>query len=314
MAKPGFPSKPSTRAVCILGVACGLGARDGRCRDGPDVLRAGDFVARLAARGLEVSWSQTLRPAAPESLPVAERLAELMDRLCGAVRREVSAGRRPVVLGGDHTCAIGAWRGMRLALQEQGPLGLIWIDAHLDAHTPQTSPSGAYHGMPLAVLLGQGGPPLVGKETPLLPQHVCVVGARDFEPEEAALLLRLGVRVFPMEEIRCRGLTEVMAEALERVSRDTAGFGISIDVDALDPREAPAVGTPAPEGIAALELAAALRGIGDNPAFLGLEIAEFNPHLDRGRATEKVILQLIESAFEIPGLTLPAIAMEREFG
>lgn len=314
MLKPASPSRQTMRAARIVGVACGLGARDGRCRDGPDVLRAADFVERLTARGLDISWKQTLRPAAPEPLPAAERLAELMDRLCAEVRSIAEAGQRLVVLGGDHTCAIGAWKGISLALRDRGPLGLIWIDAHLDAHTPRTSPSGAYHGMPLAVLLGHGDPLLVGSEKILAPQHVCVVGARDFEPEEAALLLRLGVRVFPMEEIRRRGLTEVMAEALELVSRETAGFGVSIDLDALDPRDAPAVGTPAPDGITAHELAAALRGIGENPAFLGLEIAEFNPHLDRGRATEEVILQLIESAFEMPALTLPAIAMEREFG
>ncbi len=312
MQKPTL--QRTARAARIIGVASGLGARDGRCRDGPDALQASGIAADLQSHGLDVSWKETLRPAAPEHLPAAERLAELMDRLAGETRSVAAAGQRLVVLGGDHSCAIGTWSGVSLALKDMGPLGLIWIDAHLDAHTPKTSPSGAIHGMPLALLLGHGDPLLVPKEGGLRPQHVCVVGARDFEPEEAALLLRLGVRVFPMEEIRRRGFSEVMAEALELAARKTAGFGISIDLDALDPRDAPAVSTPAPDGIPARKLIAALRRIAANPAFVALEITEFNPHLDRDFATLSVVRELVESALKTPALGLPAIATEQEFG
>ncbi|MBI2313748.1 MAG: ornithine--oxo-acid transaminase [Betaproteobacteria bacterium] len=313
MVLPTFHTS-SPRTARVIGVASGLGARDQRCEDGPDALEGGGFISHLQSRGVDISWKQTLRPGRAGGWSATEKLAALFDHLARETRNVVLAGERPVVLGGDHSCAVGTWKGVNLALGGRNPLGLIWIDAHLDAHTPRTSPSGAVHGMPLALLLGYGDPLLTPKEGTLRPEQVCVIGARDFEPEEASLLLWLGVRVFPMEEVRHRGLAAVMAEALDRAGRGSAGFGLTIDLDGLDPRDAPAVGTPVPDGISGRELTAALRGLGSHPAFVALEIAEFNPHLDREGVTARLVEDLTASALHVPALSMPAIAAEQAYG
>ena len=135
----------------------------------------------------------------------------------------------PLVLGGDHSIAMGTWRGVANAVD--GKLGLLWIDAHLDAHTPETSHSGKLHGMPLAALLGQTGDALCEPGAALAPEHVCVVGVRSFEPEEAALASALGVRIYTIAEIERRGLGEVLREAAARVQTGTAAYGITRDLD-----------------------------------------------------------------------------------
>jgi arginase len=202
----------------------------------------------------------------------------------------------PLVLGGDHSCAIGTWKGIARALAPRGPLGLVWLDAHLDAHTPATTPSGMLHGMPVACLLGHGDPRLaLDRRQALDPRRICMVGARSFEAEEAALLNRLGVRVFPMRELKRRGLGEVMEEALA-IARDGAGgYGVSLDLDALDPRDAPGVGIAVRGGIRASELRRALARLGRDPALGALEIAEYNPYCDRNGVTARLVAEIIES-------------------
>jgi len=185
---------------------------------------------------------------------------------------------------------MGTWRGVAKAAR--GPIGLLWIDAHLDAHTPQTTPSGRLHGMPLAALLGQGGDALCVRDAVVAPEHVCVVGVRSFEPDEAELLAALGVRVYTMQEIDQRGAKEVFAEALERVRGGTVGYGITLDLDALDPVDAPAVTTPAAGGLRAASLLPILADIARTAEPLAVEIAEYNPHIDRGGATARLIEEL----------------------
>jgi hypothetical protein len=160
--------------------------------------------------------------------------------------------------------ATGTWSGAAAALRPRGALGLLWIDAHMDAHRPHTSPSGNLHGMPLACLLGHGEPALatLAGAPALAPAHVCLVGVRSYEAEEAQLLEQLGVRVFLMDEVRRRGLPAVLREAHAVVTRGTAGFGVTLDVDAVDPQEAPGVGTPAPGGLRAGSLLAELERLG----------------------------------------------------
>jgi arginase len=165
----------------------------------------------------------------------------------------------------------------------------------MDSHTPETSPSGALHGMPLACLLGYGITTLtgIGNHPPqLLPQHVCLIGVRSFEPAEAALLDHLKVRVFKMGEIRQRGIDAVITDALHIVLQDTAGFGISIDLDALDPREDPGVGSPVSDGLLGNELLTGLQSLQQHPALLGLELMEYNPHRDHDRVTANMALAL----------------------
>jgi ornithine--oxo-acid transaminase len=286
-----------SRTLRIVGVACGHGAPDRRCEAGPDALRGAKLTARLRARGFRAVWSDTIRPAAAEGDPV-RAVAATCRRLAHRVEAIVARGELAVVLGGDHSCAIGTWKGAARALAPRGALGLVWVDAHMDAHTPETTPSGALHGMPLACLLGFGDPALTGVAggIRLDPQRVCLVGVRSFEPEEAQLLRRLGVRVYPMEEVARRGLETVMREALERACEASAGFGITIDLDALDPRDAPGVTTPVPGGIAIAELAAALTQLARHPALVAIEIVEYNPQRDRSGATAAHVAEILEAA------------------
>ncbi len=300
------------RSARIVGAASSWGAGDRGCEAGPAALQQHGLAPRLQARGTRISWDVTLEPAAgADESSATTVVAEFCRRLAREVTRVASAGDLAVVIGGDHSCAIGTWNALRDALR--GSLGLIWVDAHLDAHTPETSPSGALHGMPLACLLGYGEPSLAqfsGAQPALLPAHVCVIGARDHEKEEAALLQRLGVRVFGMEEIARKGLGAVLFEALQIVQHGTAGFGITIDLDAIDPRDAPAVSTPAPGGIRGNELADALRLIQGNPRLAAIELAEFNPALDRDGRTARLATELL-AALVTP---LPAaIALTRRY-
>lgn len=191
---------------------------------------------------------------------------------------------------------------MRRSLDSGQRLGLVWIDAHMDSHTLQSSPSQNIHGMPLACLLGHGDPRLIGIApvgAKLLPADVCLIGVRSFEAAEAALLRALGVRVYFIDEVRRRGLPEVFAEALRRVREGTAGYGISIDLDALDPAEGPGVGTPVSGGLARAELTAALALADGDERLLALEIVEYNPYRDEGFVTARAIHDLCRSLMEI---------------
>ncbi len=280
----------------IIGAASGAGASDPGTAEGPDALRRYRVFHDTPLQHLE--WDAILRvPREARDTPL-HAVATLGTRLAAKVESVLQAGHFPLVVGGDHSCAIGTWSGVHHALADRGPLGLIWIDAHLDSHTFATTPSGHIHGMPLAVLLGHGDAALTtigGPETKLHPEHVCLIGVRSFEANEAALLQRLGVRVFDMGEIRRRGLAAVFDEALSIVGGGTAGFGISVDLDALDPEEGPGVGTPVADGLSRAELAAALSRLRCEPAFVAMEIAEYNPHRDRGHATADAAGALIEA-------------------
>lgn len=288
------------KTVRIIGAASGWGARDRRCQAGPDSLRYHyGLVSRLRQQGIPISWEDTVRP--PVNSDSAITAVQLFcTELSQVISRVITRGELFAVLGGDHSCAIGTWSGAAQVRQEAGPVGLIWIDAHMDAHLPETSPSGALHGMPVACLLGLGMPQLTtiaGYGPKLLPAHVVLIGVRSFEREEHQLLRQLGVKIFFMDEVRRRGFSQVFQEALERVQDGTAGFGISIDLDAIDPEEAPAVGSPVPRGIAKKELVAFLQQISSDSRFLGLEIAEYNPVLDEEQLTASLICELLASAF-----------------
>jgi ornithine--oxo-acid transaminase len=277
------------RKIALIGAAVGCGATDPRCASGPDVLRRSDLLVRLWAGGLDPVWDATL--TAPDGPDPASSIGNLAGRLAARVQGAIERGAFPLVVGGDHSCALGTWAGVAAALRPHGALGLIWIDAHMDAHTPGTSPSSALHGMPLACLLGEGPPALAqtADAAPLSPRHVCLVGVRSFEAAEAQLLERLGVRIFFMDEVRARGIADVLAEAHAIVSSGTAGFGITIDVDVLDPLEAPGTGTPAPGGMRTDRLAEALAQMADDPRLIAAEIAEYNPELDKDGRTAKAV-------------------------
>lgn len=287
------------KTLNIVGYAYGQAAGDPGCADGPDCFKASADYHSLLTQYPAATWDDTFYPTpgiSDKLLQTRNICQKLADKTCELTLND----QRFVVLGGDHSCAIGTWTGVHEALHTKGDVGLIWVDAHMDSHTHETSPSGNIHGMPLAALLGYGHPELTHFMQPmpkLLPEHVCLVGIRSFEAGEVALLNRLGVRIFSMEEVDQRGLPVVFAEALSIVQKNTIGFGISIDLDAIDPSEAPGVGTPAEHGLSACALFKAVANLTENPNFLGAEIVEFNPHHDEHHKTEKVIFTLIDSIF-----------------
>jgi arginase len=289
------PASPP-RSIIVIGAASCAGAPDPGCAEGPDALR--HYRAFHDTPLQHVEWDAILRvPREAQDAPL-HAVAALSARLAAEVEAVLQAGNFPLVVGGDHSCAIGTWSGVHRVLASKGPIGLIWIDAHMDSHTFATTPSGQIHGMPLACLLGHGEAALTaieGAEAKLRPEHVCLIGVRSFEAGEAALLQRLGVRVFDMDEVRRRGLAAVFDEALSIVRRGTAGFGVSVDLDALDPEEEPGVTTPVPGGLCRAELAAVLSRLRGDPAFVAMEIVEYNPRRDRGHATADAAGALVDA-------------------
>lgn len=290
--------------IRLIGAASAIGAVDKGCATAPYVLKRLRLERIFAEHGLNVKWEAILRPEknAQRELRlsvVKAFLTELADSVANVLVREL----RFAVVGGDHSCAIGTWSGAFAALRQHGPLGLLWVDAHMDSHTPDTSPSGALHGMPLACLLGYGERELteIACSGPKLqPQYVCIVGVRSFEEGEARLLQQLGVRIFFMEEVQRIGLEAVMQKAIEIVSQETAAFGISIDVDAIDPLDAPGVGTPAPLGIAGRALLECMGMVAYQPKLVGLEVTEFNPLRDVNEKTAKLVCDLLAAGFRVP--------------
>ena len=286
------------RAAGVIGVASGMGAPDRGCGDGPPRLIADGLLERLAARGADVIFQGMLHP---HYRGVYRAIGDLSGRIAREVTEVMRVGRFPVVLGGDHSCAIGTWSGVSSALAARGPLGLVWIDAHMDSHTPATSSTGNPHGMPLASLLGYGDRALAVEvattviEGQLDPRHLSVVGIRSYEPAEAELLARLGVRIFDQERIDTRGIEAVLAEAVAVARTATAGYGISLDLDAVDPMDAPGVGTPEPGGIPALPLLAALESCAGDARLAALEIVEYNPHRDIDQRTARLVEEMIAS-------------------
>ena len=301
VATPPVPPLRPHR-VEILGVAAALGAPHPGSAATPDRLLAGGLLARCARLGLTADWAGTLRPTAP---PPAEAAMAIRLAACAGFGRELAdhlaglaPGVVPLVLGGDHAIAVGTWRG--LGRRAGCAPGLIWIDAHLDSHTPASTHSGNLHGMPLAALLGQGDAGLCAIPGPALdPSRCCVLGARAWEDEERVLLDRLQVRIFTMDEIRARGLPAVFAESLRIARGDAAApqaFGLSLDLDALDPLQLPAVTCPEAGGLEAAGLLAALRLLRGCDTLLGLEIVEYRPDLDPSAQGARLIAALAAAA------------------
>jgi arginase len=288
---------PRYKRMQVVGVAMGSGARDTGCEAGADALRTLRLAARLRARGFRARWAPVIRPAASYRSNTLESVRRTCIRLARRVERITKADEFPIVVGGDHTCAIGTWKGIAHANQARGRVGLLWIDAHMDAHTPQTTESGMLHGMPVACLLGYGYPELVSiaEGARLDPKCVCLFGVRSFERGEAALLERLGVRVFFMDEIAKRGVALTLSEATALVGCASGGFGITLDLDAIDPSDAPGVGSPAEGGMRAADLLSALAENGGHSNLAGIELVEYNPYRDRQGATAGIVADALDA-------------------
>lgn len=300
------------RPVELIGAVIGEGAPDRRTRAGPASLRAWGLGQRLQERGRAVRWgpdvASDLNSLASGPLAV---VAEFSVRLAARVLASIESQRLPVVIGGDHSCAVGTWSGAVAALRRRPPpadpeerdrwrggprLGLVWIDAHLDAHTPETSESQMPHGMPLAALLGHGPEALTRVALPgakLQPADVVLIGCRSWESGEADLLARRGVRVIDSDEVSRRGFAACLSEAIDQVRDGTAAWGLSLDLDALDPADAPGTGTPVERGLRLTEVTEALHGLAWDPRLLACELVEYNPELDRDRSTARAAEHLI---------------------
>lgn len=291
-------NKMSQKSKELIGASFGWGAAHKETELGPQALKDLSSLSIKSWRGLfkpEISYSDV------KALSYQERLEQVKD-FNQQLSKQITASEPlhvPIVLGGDHSIAIGTWSGMVNAKNAKGHFGLIWIDAHMDSHTPQTTPSHNIHGMPLAVLLGHGEPSLVNlvsQGAKLNPAHVVLIGVRSFEAGEAELLRKLNVTIYFIDEVNKRGFKAVFEEAVKQVTDKTEGFGISIDMDAFDPSIAPGTGTPEPNGILEVEAVVnALIAIKDNEKFCALEIVEFDPTRDHNQQTAQLAVKLVNA-------------------
>ena len=287
----------------LIGAASGWGAQILETECGPQFIKDSGLVNQLRAQGVKVEWGPILYPTqrcSSGSLPLdASRLPLILSH-CNEVARAVclaiNEGKFPVIFGGDHAVAIGTWSGVTHALEAWGELGLLWMDAHMDAHTPQTTPSGAYHGMPVASLLGHGLSVLskiLSKKSKIDPVHLVLFGVRSFEAGEKAFLEGLGVRIFYRSEIRERGVGVCLSEALAHVAKAPRGFGVSLDLDMFDPCIAPGVGSPVTDGLLFTDFSDSLELVMSHQKLRALEIVEFNAQLDKEGVTLKLLHNLV---------------------
>jgi arginase len=281
-----------TAPIAAIAVASGAGARDCGCKDGPAAFQR--YWARRSGSSAWLAWepaSEILHTQIGTPVDVVARTGRwLAWTTCRLTRRR----KRFLVIGGDHSCAIGTWSGAVEGIR--APLGIVWIDAHMDMHVPETSPSGAINGMGLAALLGYGALELTAlsrRRGTIAPRNVCVIGARSFEPEEPAFAKRHGVRVVGMDELRRRGIADTCAEAQAIAGSGTAGYGVSLDLDVFDPVDAPGVGTPARGGIRPSEFLDAWSDLTRSALCIGVEIVEYNPHRDQEGRTAQLLGDLV---------------------
>jgi arginase len=295
------------RRVSILGVPLGFGGGLEGVDIGPAAMRVARINQRIAQLGYEVRDLGDLRverphrqPEAGERLKYLSEISHACEDLCEEVKKILGGGELPVILGGDHSIAIGSFAGASRFYHERGEsLGLIWFDAHADMNTPESTPSGNIHGMPLAVLLGHGAPELtnIGGFSPKLdPQFCAHVGARDVDAGERELIRRLGMRFFTMREIDERGLSSVMDEAVAIASGANGGYCVTLDVDALDPGDAPGSGTLVRGGLTYREAHLGMEKIAEAGGMRMLEIVEINTALDISNRTAQLAVELILSA------------------
>lgn len=286
-------------SLSLIGYASGIAAGDPGCADGPLVLERFGLMDELVHAGIPSHWEVMLK-----HVQLATKLAivtEICQRLAVHTHDLVLQQKLFAVMAGDHACAVGTWSGAAAALADKGSIGMVWIDAHMDSHTPETTLSGNIHGMPLAALMGYGATELTQIMTAnhkLKPENVSLIGVRSYEDGEAALLHKLGVRIYKMDEVEKRGINVVLQEAIERAKKDTVGFGLSLDLDGIDPIDAPGVGTPEANGINGVAMCLALTQLRQDKDLLGVELTEFNPHHDREQKTQRLIKDLLVSIFQ----------------
>lgn len=292
---------PARTTIRIVGAPLDLGQSRRGVDLGPTALRYAGLKSALSRLGYRVEDRGNIETVERDSLPEEPGLGFLRpvvdacERIYEASRQAVADGAVPLVLGGDHSIAVGTVGGV----SHEHRTGVLWIDAHGDFNTPDTSPTGNLHGMPLAALCGHGAPELVGagRAGPKLrPEDVVLFGVRDLDPGEQALIQEAGITTYTMRQIDERGLAPVALEALERLGH-VDRLHVSLDMDSIDPREAPGVGTQAPGGLSYREGHLLMELIAEHGGPGSVDVVEVNPILDTRNQTAKLALGLLSSLF-----------------
>jgi arginase len=295
-------SSTETQPVVVIGAPLDLGAGRRGVDMGPSAIRYAGLAKRLAAMGLEVEDWGNIQVPVPEATSVSDEHARFLpevkavcEEVARCVRQAIEKGAFPLVLGGDHSIALGSLGALASVY---GPGGVLYVDAHGDLNLPKSSPSGNVHGMVLSAALGLAGSGFESPEWPL-PMveagRIAIVGVRSLDEPERELVRELGVKVYTMNDIDRLGLEQVMGSALD----DVAGAGfvhVSFDLDAVDPDTAPGVGTPVRGGLSYREAHLALELVAESGLAGSLDIVEVNPILDRENATAKLAVELVASA------------------
>jgi arginase len=295
-----------TEKLCIIGVPIDLGAGRRGVDMGPSAVRIADIDPRLEKLGFAIEDCGDLDVMIPETQEVGQhelRFKEPILSTCGqlmnAVRDALDRGRFPIVLGGDHSLAIGSIAGCAGHFEaEKKRIGIIWFDAHGDFNTPETTPSGNIHGMSLASSTGLGDDDLVkrgGWSPKVAPENTVIIGARDLDDRERDSIKASGVTVYTMRDLDERGLRRVFEEAIPIASAGTAGVHLSFDLDVVDPQFAPGTGTPVRGGVSYREAHLAMEMLGDGADIVSMDMVEVNPVLDMQNHTAMLGVELVLS-------------------
>lgn len=293
--------------IAIIGAPLDLGQGRRGVDMGPSAVRVANLNSRVASLGYEVEDLGNVHVEQAETGPSGDPHAKYLPQIAAActllastVEGALARGCLPLVLGGDHSVAVGTVSGVsnyfRLSDRQAG---LIWLDAHADMNTPETSPSGNVHGMPLACIAGMGPVQLTGLfgfQPKIAPHNIVIVGLRDVDTMEKPHVRDSGVRAFTMRDIDERGLRSVMQEAIRLASEGTAGFHLSLDMDFVDPQHAPGVGTPVRGGATYREAHLAMEMICDSGQMVSMEVVEVNPVIDEVNRTADLAVELVMSA------------------
>jgi arginase len=298
-----------TRRIKVIGVPLDMGASRRGVDMGPSAVRVAGLEARLEALGHQVTDGGNIRVEIAETRTSGDtsarylaEIAETCTRTAEAVVKTLEEGMTPLVLGGDHSLAAGSVSGVAEFYRRKGEkIGVLWIDAHSDINSPETSPSGNVHGMPLAALLGLGPERLAnifGYAPKIAAENTVLVGVRDIDSAERENIRRAGLtHVYTMRDIDERGMRTVMEEALRAAGQGTAGYHVSLDMDWIDPEDAPGVGTPVRGGATYREAHLAMEILADHGRLLSFEIVEVNPVIDEHNRTAELAVELACSAF-----------------
>jgi arginase len=292
-ATPAFvPGRKAVERVAVVGVPMDLGADRRGVDMGPSAIRYARLKESLEKLGIEVTDYGNLRVPVPESASIADQNAKyfpiikaVCDELAEIVENVIAGGGFPLVLGGDHSIAMGTIAGVARA-RGKAP-GVIWVDAHGDINTPLTSPTGNVHGMPVHFAL---------QAHAVDPARMAFIGLRDVDEGEKRVIRELGVKAFTMADVDRLGMSKVVDEALTIVAEGENSVHISLDMDGVDPQEAPGVGTPVRGGLTYREAHLLMEGVAASGTLGSLEVTEINPILDRENRTAILAVELILSA------------------